>query len=687
MNLINNNPYRILGLPITATEREIAKQINTLSIAAEMGKQKKFDTDFSYISLLERTPSLVEEAKKQIEQNENKFFYSLFWYWIKNSADELAMEVLQEGNTTKAIEILEKYAFQNRSKIYSEELVYDNLIKQSKLWSEQKNDDHHLSKIGNEYIVERIKETSYSVPTVNTTLKKEDNWIIEFNSEWIHGVDNIGYGVVIGRENSNFYSFEISGNGYFIFNKFQDWKYFKILDWEKNEAINQHGFNHIKVKKIDNFLSCCVNNVVVKTFEIEDLFGNNFGFKVANNQKISFSDFKILRLKEDTSYGEGLSVTRRNYSCIKNLSTLYLSLSTVEKKFNFENFVRGITMARYFFSSDHLEDYAKLTAGEKQLINKDKTFNFFLTEIIDSIKPVLDRPDGITTGQFYKAFSKFPAEATQILNLRFVAKQIQSIDNEIDICEKLRKKSAITATKTGIELIQKTKQDLTFLKEVLGKSDFQYQIVADKLSLEIFQCGIDAFNVCKDEKGDIDYPKAIESEQLYLESYKYAYQIAVSENVTAKAKENLDSCTEYLKAKYLYSCWFCQVGKPTDKSKFEVTIYKETARSYSGVQFQYLPFNIPRCPKCRSFHYYHFNANPIEEEALGSNLIGLLIVIIMNIIFFTLGHFFSFISKTILKSMDPTKAKIKLTSHSSIKQFHPLNKMLLEGWKFTKPKA
>jgi hypothetical protein len=687
MNLINNNPYRILGLPITATEREIAKQINTLSIAAEMGKQKKIASDLSYISPVDRSPELVEEAKKQIEQSENKFLYSLFWFWIKNSADELALEVLQEGNTTKAIEILEKYVLQNQGKVFSEELIYENLVKQSKMWSEQKNDDHNLSKIGDKYFVERLKETSYSIPSVITKLKKEDNWCIEFDSEWIHGVTNIGYGVVLGRDNSSFYSFEITGNGYFMFSKFQDWNYCKIMDWEKNEAINKQSFNHIRLKKIDNLLSCHVNNVLVKTIEIENLFGISFGFKVTNNQKISFSNFKVVRLVEDTSYGEGLTVTERNYSCIKNLSILYLSLAIIENKFVSEYFIRGITIARYFFSSNYFEDYSKLTAGDKYLINKDKTFNFFLTEIIDSIKPFLDRSDGITTGQFYKAFSGFPPEAAQILNLRFVAKQIQSINNEIEISEKLRKKSAITATRTGIELIRKTKTDLIFLKEVLGESHFQFQIIADKLSLEIFQCGIDAFNVCKDEKGDVDYPKAIQSEELYLDSYEYAYQIAESENVRTKAKENLDSCKEYINDKQFYYCWFCQVEKPSDKSKFEVTIYKETSRSYSGVKYQYLPLSIPRCPKCRSFHFYHFNANPIEEEALGSNLIGLLIVIIMNIIFFTLGHFFSFIFKTILKSMDPGKAKIKLTSHSSIKHFPPLNKMLMEGWKFSKPKA
>jgi len=44
MNSILNNPFRILGLPITASEREISKQIHSLETYAEMGKTKSFDT-------------------------------------------------------------------------------------------------------------------------------------------------------------------------------------------------------------------------------------------------------------------------------------------------------------------------------------------------------------------------------------------------------------------------------------------------------------------------------------------------------------------------------------------------------------------------------------------------------------------------------------------------------------------
>ena len=45
MDLIYQNPYRILGLPVTATDREIAKRIGDMSIYAEMGKSIEYNSD------------------------------------------------------------------------------------------------------------------------------------------------------------------------------------------------------------------------------------------------------------------------------------------------------------------------------------------------------------------------------------------------------------------------------------------------------------------------------------------------------------------------------------------------------------------------------------------------------------------------------------------------------------------
>lgn len=47
MELVLRNPFRILGLPVTASSREIAKRISDLELFAELGKSKSYPFDLS----------------------------------------------------------------------------------------------------------------------------------------------------------------------------------------------------------------------------------------------------------------------------------------------------------------------------------------------------------------------------------------------------------------------------------------------------------------------------------------------------------------------------------------------------------------------------------------------------------------------------------------------------------------
>jgi curved DNA-binding protein CbpA len=105
MELIEKNPFRILGLSVNASEKEIAKRISDLEIFAEMGKSKSYDSDLEFLSPIDRTPELIKEASQKIEQPKNKFYQSLWWFWPSNAVDELAIDVLQDGNYKKALSL------------------------------------------------------------------------------------------------------------------------------------------------------------------------------------------------------------------------------------------------------------------------------------------------------------------------------------------------------------------------------------------------------------------------------------------------------------------------------------------------------------------------------------------------------------------------------------------------------
>lgn len=108
MELLLENPFRVLGLPPTATERIISKRASDLSMYLEMGKEKEYENDFSFLSPIKRTKETVERAVQQIELADQKLMHSIFWFHSGNSVDEIVFELLNEGNVSKAIELWEK---------------------------------------------------------------------------------------------------------------------------------------------------------------------------------------------------------------------------------------------------------------------------------------------------------------------------------------------------------------------------------------------------------------------------------------------------------------------------------------------------------------------------------------------------------------------------------------------------
>ena len=106
MDLIYQNPFRVLGLPVTSSDKDIAKRIGDISLYAQMGKPMEYDVDHYFPTRPIRTEESVEEAKQAIEQPYNKLFHALFWFWeeAKNTVDKMAFNELKSGNIDKALQ-------------------------------------------------------------------------------------------------------------------------------------------------------------------------------------------------------------------------------------------------------------------------------------------------------------------------------------------------------------------------------------------------------------------------------------------------------------------------------------------------------------------------------------------------------------------------------------------------------
>ena len=96
-----------------------------------------------------------------------------------------------------------------------------------------------------------------------------------------------------------------------------------------------------------------------------------------------------------------------------------LSFSSSKGNFKINHFKKGLSLAKNIFANGEMETYAKLIAGERYSYNSEKLFHFYLNEIIESVKPVFDKDDGISIKEFISLFSTFPTEAYQYIKNRF----------------------------------------------------------------------------------------------------------------------------------------------------------------------------------------------------------------------------------------------------------------------------
>lgn len=106
---------------------------------------------------------------------------------------------------------------------------------------------------------------------------------------------------------------------------------------------------------------------------------------------------------------------------------------------------------------------------------------------------------------------------------------VNRIQESIDVAKESKGNGAKARLDAGNKLRQDTQEQLKKLGELLSISSLQYQMIVDKLGLEILQCGIDYYNESEDPDAAL---KAMD-----LQSY--ASSIVVGQMASDRCKENV----------------------------------------------------------------------------------------------------------------------------------------------------
>ena len=109
MNIITNNPYRILGVYSNAPTQSIVANIHKAKAYLKVGKDIEFHSDLNAIfPKISRTIEMIDAAYSDINQPINRIEAALFWFANNSPLDEIALSHLVVGNVDKSIEILAK---------------------------------------------------------------------------------------------------------------------------------------------------------------------------------------------------------------------------------------------------------------------------------------------------------------------------------------------------------------------------------------------------------------------------------------------------------------------------------------------------------------------------------------------------------------------------------------------------
>ena len=244
-------------------------------------------------------------------------------------------------------------------------------------------------------------------------------------------------------------------------------------------------------------------------------------------------------------------VNSKNFSAFNNASTLLLLLQLESSKIDrFRNDSVSISKLKQaldqklkLINSDFFVDFC-LSIGVKSEVNSTQIQSVFTETLLDILN------QNFTNKQLLELVSGLDAAFSESVNNSLVKEPLSKIKDEINTAAAALKSNVKAGLVIGKLLIKNTVSDLKYLKETLGEDHYNYESLADKLSNQILQCGINFFN----ETGD---------DQTYISSYEYALFIAPNDKSKTRAKECVKHCEDEKEHEIITAVQFLQSVKET----------------------------------------------------------------------------------------------------------------------------
>lgn len=109
MEIINNNPFRVLGVYSNASAKDVAGHLSKANALANVKKTAEFEEDMlNVLPHFNRDLTTLGDAQTKINLPADKLKYALFWFCNVSPVDDIALGHLRNGNVDKALELFSK---------------------------------------------------------------------------------------------------------------------------------------------------------------------------------------------------------------------------------------------------------------------------------------------------------------------------------------------------------------------------------------------------------------------------------------------------------------------------------------------------------------------------------------------------------------------------------------------------
>lgn len=174
-------------------------------------------------------------------------------------------------------------------------IVYnDDFTDNAHSWYEGDTQDYYLKVAYGKYIFES-KNTKTWMMTRSVGLSEYEDFVIETNMLKINGEDNNCLGLLWGyKDASNCYMFGISGDGNYLYGKWENGTYSSLIQWTSSSYINKYNsLNKLTVEKSGEQLKLYINDHLVEQTYYEYPKGSEVGFALNTRARVEFDNLLV----------------------------------------------------------------------------------------------------------------------------------------------------------------------------------------------------------------------------------------------------------------------------------------------------------------------------------------------------------------------------------------------------------